>query len=188
MNMVRHNQLFDYLDQNLASKQAVALSKKFKQIGITFTPSPGQKRQIRKHWEQVERQQSQQALIAEINDEPHQFPIVEEWDGWTDELYEIAFDAMIEKDIFIYKPIFRDPIIQNIIDFDLNLFDDRFDGLTVSNLRNTFYNKHNIILKKRDMNGNLDGDDLKQWEVKMNEYITKTDILLAITSLTSDQG
>ena len=63
-----------------------------------------------------------------------------------------------------------------------------FYDLEVSNLRDTFYNKHNIVLKKRDISGNLVGQDLKQWEFKMNEYINKTGVFLAITSLHSDQG
>lgn len=177
-----------YLDQSLSTTKAVALCKRFRQIGITFTPSSHHQKQIKKHWKEIERRQSQQAIQSELNDEPFQFPISEEFDGWTDELFEIAFDAVIEKDIFIYKPIFRGPIFQSIIDNDLVVMDERFQGLPMTNLRDTFYNKHNIIVKKRDMNGNLVGDDVKQWELKLNDYINKTGILQAITSLDSDQG
>lgn len=176
------------LDQTLAGIKAVALSKTFKQIGIQFTPSPTQKKQIDKYWKQREREQSQRALQSEINDEPFQFPITETWDGWTDELYETAFDAIIEKNIFQYKPLFRGPVFQNIIDIDLAPFDERFQDLPMTNLRDTFYNKYNVLVKQRDMNGNLVADELKEWEIKLNDYITSTGIIRAITSLNSDDG
>ena len=136
----------------------------------------------------MEQQQSQRAFEAELNDEAFSFEIPEEEAfDWNDDLYEEAFDAVIGQDIYTIIPFYRDRIFEKIIN-NLCLFNEAFETLQVINLKKSFYNAHNDILKRRDMNGELVGQDLKAWEYKLNEYITESESLLSITSLDADQG
>ena len=162
--------------------------KQYRSIGITFTPTQSQANSIKRHWTQKEREQSQRAFEADLNEEPHQFEILENENfEWNDELYEEAFGEIIREQIYKIIPFYRDEIFEKIIN-NLSLFDERFDNLFVINLKKTFYNKHNALLKKRYVNGNLTGQNLKNWEHKLNDYITESNTCLAITSLDAVQG
>ena len=164
------------------------LLKKYKQISIEFTPNATQQRAIDKHWKKQRLSQQQSARQSQVNDEMIQFTILDhEKFQWEDDLLDIACEQLIKRDILYTSHLYRDKIFEKVLNDDLLMLDERFVGLEAINLKKTFYNKHNEIMKLRN-DGRLDVNDLKPYQTRLNEYIQQRGMIFASASLDADQG